>query len=214
MDEERPRRVAAQDVQPGMHIWNPYGGHQGHAQVASAARAAGDHVEFDTTDGSRGEVPAWLRAAPELGRRSTRTASASWRRADMDRLTGEIHAGDWRLHHISLPEGPGDFTPVRRDAHQEEEHSAFDVVLDLLGRPGAGPAREGARARRGRQGGRLMTTGVQCQGDPGCRCPAPADTRICAEHKAGELAARLERSGTLAGQLLARVIEPDREAGQ
>ena len=38
----------------------------------------------------------------------------------MDRLTGEIHAGDWRLHHISLPEGPGDFTPVRRDAHQEE----------------------------------------------------------------------------------------------
>jgi hypothetical protein len=50
----------------------------------------------------------------------------------MDRLTGEIHAGDWRLHHISLPEGPGDFTPVRRDAHQEEEHSALDAALDLL----------------------------------------------------------------------------------
>ena len=25
-DEDRPRKVAAQDVQPGMHIWNPYGG--------------------------------------------------------------------------------------------------------------------------------------------------------------------------------------------
>jgi hypothetical protein len=50
----------------------------------------------------------------------------------MDRLTGEIPAGDWRLHHISLPEGPGDFTPVRRDAHQEDEHSALDALLDLL----------------------------------------------------------------------------------
>ena len=59
-----------------------------------------------------------------------------------------------------------------------------------------------------------MTTGVQCQGDPGCRCPAPADTRICSEHKAAALAARLERSGTVTGQILARVIEPDREAGQ
>jgi hypothetical protein len=50
----------------------------------------------------------------------------------VDKLTGDTHAGDWRLHHISLPDGPGDFTPVRRDAHQEDQHSAFDVLLGLL----------------------------------------------------------------------------------
>ena len=49
--EARPRRIAAQDVQPGMHIWNPYGGARGFAEVASAARTVGDHVEFDTADG-------------------------------------------------------------------------------------------------------------------------------------------------------------------
>lgn len=54
MDETRPRRIAAQDVQPGMHIWNPYGGHRGYAEVASAARTVGDHVEFDTMDGRVG----------------------------------------------------------------------------------------------------------------------------------------------------------------
>ena len=51
MDETRPRRIAAQDVQPGMHIWNPYGGARGFAKAASAARTVGDHVEFDTADG-------------------------------------------------------------------------------------------------------------------------------------------------------------------
>jgi len=56
----------------------------------------------------------------------------------------EVHPGDWRLHHISLPEGPGDFTPVRRDAHQEEERSAFDAVLDLLA--GLAGGRLGAEA--------------------------------------------------------------------
>lgn len=59
-----------------------------------------------------------------------------------------------------------------------------------------------------------MSTGVQCQGDPGCRCPAPADTRICTEHKEAALAGWLERSGTATGRMLARVLEPDREAGQ
>lgn len=72
----------------------------------------------------------------------------------MEKLTGEVHPGDWRLHHISLPEGPGDFTPVRRDAHQEEEHSAFDVVLDLLGGlvPGL-PEKEREHAEADREAG-------------------------------------------------------------
>jgi hypothetical protein len=36
------------------------------------------------------------------------------------------------LHHISLPEGPGYFTPVRRDGQQEEHESQLDAALGLL----------------------------------------------------------------------------------
>jgi hypothetical protein len=50
----------------------------------------------------------------------------------MEKLTGSVHAGDWRVHHISLPEGPGDFTSIRRDAHQEEAHGALEGMWDLL----------------------------------------------------------------------------------
>jgi hypothetical protein len=59
-----------------------------------------------------------------------------------------------------------------------------------------------------------MSTGVQCQHDPGCRCPAPADTRVCAEHKTAAPATWLERSGTATGRLLAKLTEAEREAGQ
>jgi hypothetical protein len=50
----------------------------------------------------------------------------------MEKLTGSVHPGEWQLHHISLPEGPTDFTPVRRDAHQEQKHSVLDGVVDAL----------------------------------------------------------------------------------
>jgi hypothetical protein len=57
-DDSRPRRIAAKDVEPGMHIWNPYGGSRGYAKVASAARDVGGHIEFDTTDGRTGRYRA------------------------------------------------------------------------------------------------------------------------------------------------------------
>ena len=54
-EEQRPRYVRAQDVEPGQHLWNPYGGPIGHFVVASQARPAPDGtVEFDAADGRTG----------------------------------------------------------------------------------------------------------------------------------------------------------------
>jgi hypothetical protein len=47
---------------------------------------------------------------------------------------------DWTAHHIGVADSPGDFTPVRRDAHQEEEQSPLDLLWELLG--GAVPERQ------------------------------------------------------------------------
>jgi hypothetical protein len=50
----------------------------------------------------------------------------------MDRLTSDAHESDWRLHHISLPASPGDFTPVRRPGYHEEEHSVAETLAEVL----------------------------------------------------------------------------------
>jgi hypothetical protein len=55
----------------------------------------------------------------------------------MDKLSG-AHAGDWRWHHISLPEGPGDFTPVKRPDYHEETITPLDALWELLGVQAAG----------------------------------------------------------------------------
>jgi hypothetical protein len=45
---------------------------------------------------------------------------------------------DWRMHHVSVGDSPGDFTPVRRPVHHEEEQSPLDALWELLsgGEPG------------------------------------------------------------------------------
>ncbi len=54
-EQERPRSVEAQHVEPGQHLWNPYGGRLGHFVVASEARPSPDgHVEFEIADGRTG----------------------------------------------------------------------------------------------------------------------------------------------------------------
>jgi hypothetical protein len=49
------------------------------------------------------------------------------------------HMG-WECHHISLGDSRGDFTPVRRPVHHEEEHGPLDGLLELLS--GAMPERQ------------------------------------------------------------------------
>jgi hypothetical protein len=39
---------------------------------------------------------------------------------------------DWTAHHIGLAHSPGDFTPVRRPGHHEEEHSPLGALWELL----------------------------------------------------------------------------------
>jgi hypothetical protein len=47
--------IHARDVQPGMVVWNPYGGARGRAEVASEPRRRPDGtIEFDTADGRTG----------------------------------------------------------------------------------------------------------------------------------------------------------------
>ena len=53
--EQGSRSVEASAVRPGDRIWNPYGGPQGYAVVASEPRTRPDGtVEFDVTDGRTG----------------------------------------------------------------------------------------------------------------------------------------------------------------
>jgi hypothetical protein len=47
---------------------------------------------------------------------------------------------DWTHHHVSLGDSRGDFTPVRRPGHHEEEHSPLDALRELLS--GGVPERE------------------------------------------------------------------------
>lgn len=54
-EKEGTRTVAARDVQPGMIVWNPYGGRRGRIIVASEPRELPDGtVEFDAADGRTG----------------------------------------------------------------------------------------------------------------------------------------------------------------
>jgi hypothetical protein len=53
---QRPRHVAAADVQPGMKVANPYGGQRGRFTAAGAARVMTDgSVEIDAEDGRTGK---------------------------------------------------------------------------------------------------------------------------------------------------------------
>ncbi len=52
---ERPRYVKPEAVQPGMHLWNAYGGKAGHFVAASEARLAADgNIEIDLASGNVG----------------------------------------------------------------------------------------------------------------------------------------------------------------
>jgi hypothetical protein len=42
------------------------------------------------------------------------------------------HEGDWRLHHVALPAGRGDFTPYPLPEYAEEELSPFSQLLERL----------------------------------------------------------------------------------
>jgi hypothetical protein len=44
----------------------------------------------------------------------------------------DAHPCDWRLHHISLPDGQGDFTSMRRDGHREEHVSLLVLQQQLV----------------------------------------------------------------------------------
>jgi hypothetical protein len=59
---QRPRDVQAADVEPGMMLWNPYGGDRGRFTAASAARVMPDgSVEVETEDGRTGKFRAGFR---------------------------------------------------------------------------------------------------------------------------------------------------------
>ena len=51
----------------------------------------------------------------------------------MDRLTGDVHPGDWRLHHTWRSGAPGDFRPVKVPDYHEEEISRLRCSPELLG---------------------------------------------------------------------------------
>ena len=60
-----------------------------------------------------------------------------------------------------------------------------------------------------------MNTGVQCEIDPQCRHPAPAETRICHEHRRQMRQSPMRQSPSAAERIIVRVLAllADREAG-
>jgi hypothetical protein len=62
------------------------------------------------------------------------------------------HEGDWRLHHIALPEGPGDFTPYPVPEYAEEELSPLGQLLERLAEA-LGPDHAPAIAQHGLEAG-------------------------------------------------------------
>ncbi len=79
--EQESRGIAARDVQPGMIVWNPYGGARGRAEVASEARERPDGtIEFDCADGRTGHF------RPQFRLRLDREAMT---RRDVEREAGQ-----------------------------------------------------------------------------------------------------------------------------
>jgi hypothetical protein len=62
------------------------------------------------------------------------------------------HEGDWRLHHVALPAGPGDFTPYPVPEYAEEELSPLGQLLERLAEA-LGPDYARAIAQRGLEAG-------------------------------------------------------------
>ena len=62
------------------------------------------------------------------------------------------HEGDWRLHHVALPAGPGDFTPYPVPEYAEEELSPLGQLLERLAEV-LGPDHARAIAQRGLEAG-------------------------------------------------------------
>ena len=62
------------------------------------------------------------------------------------------HEGDWRLHHIALPAGPGDLTPYPVPEYAEEELSPLGQLLERLAEV-LGPDYARATAQRGLEAG-------------------------------------------------------------
>ena len=66
--------------------------------------------------------------------------------------TAGKHEGHWHLHHITLPVGPGDFTPYQAPEYAEEELSPFGELLERLAEA-LGPDHARAIAQRGLEAG-------------------------------------------------------------
>jgi hypothetical protein len=62
------------------------------------------------------------------------------------------HEGDWRLHHVALPVGPGDFTPYPVPEYAEEQLSPLGQLLECLAEV-LGPDHARAIAQRGLEAG-------------------------------------------------------------
>jgi len=60
-----------------------------------------------------------------------------------------------------------------------------------------------------------MNTGIECTIDPQCRHPAPAETRICHEHRRQMRLPTLRQSPSAAERIIGRVLAllADCEAG-
>jgi hypothetical protein len=60
-----------------------------------------------------------------------------------------------------------------------------------------------------------MTTGVNCQGKPGCPEPAPASTHICADcaHEIEAAGGTVHRAALSADQIISRLLGMHREPG-
>src|SRR6266542_5993398 len=82
--EQESRGIAARDVQPGMIVWNPYGGARGRAEVASEARERPDGtIEFDCADGRTGHFRPQFRLRLDREAMDRRDAGA-----EAERLAG------------------------------------------------------------------------------------------------------------------------------
>ena len=121
-DGDRLRKISAQEVQPGMHIWNPYGGARGHALPEPIRR------ELPVTDvvdlAESGSDLRWRQA------RAGAAAAACTGPADADeagaRVLRDLLAGSSQISAVSAWLRPGDFS---RAGYGE----LYEVMRDLAG---------------------------------------------------------------------------------